>query len=741
MQIHRMAWSMVLLAQCEVAVMDAMSVAAKAERKRDTDGEPLSKLKIDSSTRIKPTNELKEEAFTRLWKSHWSWSNRALDDAVSFAQSSEPRVSAAATGQNEVIRTEFCTHLWPALEARGWKEDEDDDEVFHFQSEKYISVAAVMNDVLRVHPELTNMVLPLLVRIEESRTKTLEFENQKRTNELALSASNVNLHKLQGFLERYAPMQLLHDRIRKANKISLGRRLLSACYFSETANGLIKAADDLTAEETTSDEKLMNLIAMDGRTALPHPLWTNNHDIVLLRAVAKHGWIGGDDSMKEIIKDKEIKWGFPFEVTKNSPVQRLGLDERSNLRITAERAASFLNSNTELLDAIPGINKSLIIDSYGLSNHATDENQNDGDSRSTTWRVDQNLLHQASKKSDPLQAAVDLPGKKDLVRRAKAIISKGMGRLGSGSAFVESMKNMDNDPDEADISGFVVINQSSRCFLLLAELLRTILKGSNKSSMQTKSIWQLARDESMALIDMFSPQSDAQSEVEDMKKILGQIKLAKKATVTSMTQGKNVLRVMIGEKPVSPRNVLDPLFPTAAVPVVETCEDKISPPPKRETKKHDPALGERALGRAMKKAQDKLNSGPVAFSSNEDESLGLQLTLVEVYILSVFCLQATPLMIPGTRDSGMSRSPTWEGVLENLSIMAKDQLRNSVETLKTCKSTLEKARNEGFSPEAVATLASKVAKAESNQSMRDEAASTVADYMLNHPTTSLAKKR
>lgn len=733
-----MAWSMVLLALCEVAIMDSMAVAAKAERKRDTDGDPLSKLKNDSSTRINPTNEMKEEAFTKLWKSHCSWSNRALDDAVSFAQSNEPRTSDDATNHNEIIRTEFYTHLWPALEARGWKEDEDDDEVYHFQAEKYVSVAAVMNDVLRVHPELKNMVLPLLVRIEESRTKTLEFENQKRANDLAISASNVNLHKLQGFLDRYAPMQLLHDRIRKANKIALGRRLVSACFFSDAANALIKAADDLPAEET-SDEKILNLLTLDGRSALPHPLWTNNHDVVLLRAIAEHGWIGGDDSMKAIIKDREIKWGFPFEVTKNLPVQRLGLEERTNLRSTADRAASILSNNFEVFEAIPGFNMNLIIDSYGLTNNETDENQSDGDLRSRTWRVDQTLLHQASKKSEPSQVAVDLPPKKDLVKRAKAFISKGIARLDSGSAFVDSMKNVDNDPEEADSHGYVAINQGKGCYVLLAELLRAILKGSNKSGMQTRIMWQLARDEATALIDMLSPQSDSQNEVDEMKKILSQIKLAKKSTYTSMTQGKNVLRVMLGEKPVPPRNVLEPMFPAA--PAVETSDDKANRAPTRDTKKNDPALGERALGRAMKKAQDKQDSGPVAFSSNDDDSLGLQLTMVEVYILSAFCMKSMPLMLPGTKDSGMTRVPTWEGVLATLSIMAKDQLKNSLDALKTCKSALERARNEGFGPDAVAALASKVAKAESIQSLREEAASTVADYMLNHPTTSLAKKR
>lgn len=686
---------------------------------------------------IKPTNELKEEAFTRLWKNNSCWAKLALDDAVIFARANVPRSPDTVTTQEELIRAEFYTHLWPALEGRGWKEDDDDEGVFFYQSEKFASISAVMNDVLRVHPELTNMVLPLLVRIEESRTRSAQMENQARAKELAISASNVNLHRLQNFIDRYAPMQLLHDRIRKANKIALGRRLLTACFYSDAAQNVLKAATDQSTSGETSDEKLLHILAVDGRSTLPHPLWTNNHDALLLRGIADHGW--GDDGLKGIIGDRGIKWGFPFEVTKNAPIQRMGLGERENLRSTAERAASVLNKNFEVFEAMIGFNKTIIIDTYGLTRHEIEGDKIDD--ASMTWRVDQTLLHQASKKSDHSQEAVELPAKKDLAKRAKAIISKAMARLNSSTAFGETGKKATEiDREEGESHDYAVINQGNPCYVLLAELIRAVLKGSNKSAIQMRMMWNLIRDEAVALTAMLSTHSDKKTELDELKKIMSQIKLAKKSSSCSMTQAKNILRVMIGEKPIPPRNQAESMFP--AMPAEEIdIEEKAKSAAKRETKKNEPALGERALGRALKKAQDKQGTGPVAFTAKEEDSLGLQLTMVEVYILSAFCMESMPLVLSSTKVSGLSRKPTWVGILQTLHSMAKEQLRTSVDALNTCKAALDKARNEGFGLEAVATLASKVAKAEADHSSRDEAASTVADYLLNHPTSSMAKKR
>jgi hypothetical protein len=732
-----MAWSMVLLALVEVASMEATTITAKLERKKDSDGDELRKLKNDTATPIEPTNELKEEIFAKLWKNHADWAGQALVDAVKFAQANQPRISDTAT--TELIRKEFFTHLWPALEGgRQWKEDEDDDEVFLYQTEKFSSPSKVMSAVPRLHPELTNIVIPMLVRIDESKTKSIQIETQKKAKELALSASTVNLQSLQDFLDRYGPLQILHDRNR-THKIGLGKRLLSSCYHIEAASTLVKAASDESLSGKANDDKLLNLVALGGRSTLPHPMWTSRHDVILLHAIVKHGWIGVDESSKNVIGDRDIKWGFPFEPTKKAPIQRMGVDEFANLRSTAERAALVLRHNTEVLKVMTGFNKKLVIDSYGLSYHEAEDCHSNEESR--TWRVDQDLLHQASKKSEPSQEAIDLPSKKDLVKRAKVVISKGAARMKSRTALGETGKSLvDNDHEEVESHGYAVIDQSNSCYVLLAELVRAVLKGSNKSTVQMKTIWNLVRDETIALTEMFSAQDGKQNEVDDLKAILGQIKLAKKSCYSNMTQGKNVLRVMIGEKPSPPRNQVESMFPVSAVEENGGREKTIASE-RRETTKNDPSLGERALAKAIKKAQDKQGGGPLAFSPKVVESLGLQLTMIEVYILSAFILQPMPFVPPGTKENGLSNAPAWEGVLDTLHAMAKEQLQNAVDALKVCKAALDKARKEGFGPEAVATLASKVAKAESCYSMRDEAGSTVADYLLNHPTSALAKKR
>ena len=124
---------------------------------------------------------------------------------------------------------------------------------------------------------------------------------------------------------------------------------------------------------------------------------------------------------------------------------------------------------------------------------------------------------------------------------------------------------------------------------------------------------------------------------------MDQIALAKFAVgKRSMTQGKNGLRVMVGGKPQVPRNdsVADKIFPVEkTVPAAGTCRTKA--PPKTKVKKNNPPLGEKAIMKALKKAHDH-NSGVAFVFIKDKEDLGLQLTMIESYILSTFCCEGMP---------------------------------------------------------------------------------------------------
>ena len=62
---------------------------------------------------------------------------------------------------------------------------------------------------------------------------------------------------------------------------------------------------------------------------------------------------------KDIVNDKDIKWGFPFEAAASAPVQRISEQEMKNLRDTANRAAKILNEKGKIVEQLTGFNKNL----------------------------------------------------------------------------------------------------------------------------------------------------------------------------------------------------------------------------------------------------------------------------------------------------------------------------------------------------------------------------------------------
>ena len=135
--------------------------------------------------------------------------------------------------------------------------------------------------------------------------------------------------------------------IEHGNRVELRLKLLFTCYYVKTAIDVVKTVDDDESSkandnanandntnDTSSDDhgKLSDILGVDARSGLPHPLWTRKHDAILIRSVAKHGWVDVDSNLKDIVNDKDIKWGFPFEASKNAPIQRIGEQEIKNMR-------------------------------------------------------------------------------------------------------------------------------------------------------------------------------------------------------------------------------------------------------------------------------------------------------------------------------------------------------------------------------------------------------------------------
>ena len=364
-----MAWSLVLIAICEVATSQGIGenkrMKARAAQKRDQDGGEGG-LAEQSNDAPKSDRDMKEVAFRRLWESNIAWIPAALMDAISFARVHQPRVEESSDGQEEFIREVFKGQLWPSLLGRGWKvideDDEDGMETYVYDKRKFTSPSVIMNEVVRIHPELRTTVVALLNKIEQSRLQLDQRSGLEKAQELALTVNTVNLKSLQKLIGRYAPKQLLHDRTRKAYKIPLRNKTLNTCFYINGATEIMKAlrrAPSYASDPRSDDDKLCELLGTDARSGLPHPLWTRKHDAILIRSVAKHGWVDIDSNLKQIVNDKDIKWGFPFEETGSAPVQRIGNQEMKNLRDTAERAASILNEKPKVLEILTGFNKKL----------------------------------------------------------------------------------------------------------------------------------------------------------------------------------------------------------------------------------------------------------------------------------------------------------------------------------------------------------------------------------------------
>ena len=131
----------------------------------------------------------------------------------------------------------------------------------------------------------------------------------------------------------------------------------------------------------------------------------------------------------------------------------------------------------------------IVIDSYGLTPDADEDKMDDGNKK---WKVDESLLTQDTKKNESVHEGVDLPAKKDFVKRAKLVISRTILKMRSGttnSKVISSTKTTDDDTkSSAESNGYILIDQGNRCNILLAELCRGVIIGSTKNAVQLRQM-------------------------------------------------------------------------------------------------------------------------------------------------------------------------------------------------------------------------------------------------------------
>jgi superfamily II DNA/RNA helicase len=701
--VRRMSWSLVLLGLAEVsrdeASMAMKRAARSAEKKREKEEGGVLAETSPSPMSSEAKAEILDAHFKKMWTVNRRWAQQALVDAGAYATSNEPRsikVLEEKDGKVDECTKLFYKSVWPSLKGRGWKEESNETgNTFSYDEYKFGSPSAVLNEVVRIHPELANMVIPILNTLEQSRLNESRREVEDRTKHTTLDAQAIDVETLNDFLRRYSPLQLLSDR-KTNNRLTIGRRVITSCHFSSVASYIVKRAESADAPQKSGDF-LEDIISVDSRAALPHPLWTLKHDAILIRAIAKHGWVDREKSCRAIIEDPEIKWGFPFELTEEIVAKPLDASELGHLQSTASRAASFLENHSELVEALKGCNRPLIIESYGLKHHTPDAENAD----ELQWKVADDLLRQASANNhgdSNVREPLDLPVKKDMAKRAKIVMRNTITSIKSGvqPGTAKSTVANPNVNQPTNDYGYAVIDQGDRCCILLAEMVRGIVKGSStKMAKQMRFMFAIAHEEASALEKMFSSEESAKPKAEEMKKIAGYIATAKKSMKSAAIPSKNILRVMLGLEPLSLRSgnsTSASLFPTA-----DTFENAASKPQskKESHRREDGALGEKAIARSMKKAFDKSaleksDGSPCLFFKYTDPDLGLQLTMIEIMILFTCCSEGIPLSsshMSISSDSMESKLP-WESIASILEITVKDALLTSTEKIVKCRAAL-----------------------------------------------------
>jgi hypothetical protein len=143
----------------------------------------------------------------------------------------------------------------------------------------------------------------------------------------------------------------------------------------------------------------------------------------------------------------------------------------------------------------------------------------------------------------------------------------------------------------------------------------------------------------------------------------------------------------------------------------------------------------------MKKAQDHHSGKDFTFLKDKDD-LGLQLTMIETYILSAFCSEGMPLVSESKNSGGGSSVVTkeWKDVSGAIEVIARHQLQQSKEKITHCKQALTKGTNQKLDKEKIEALASNLSRAESDYANREEAARLAADF-TSGPDDRLSKKR
>jgi chromodomain-helicase-DNA-binding protein 7 len=450
--------------------------------------------------------------------------------------------------------------------------------------------------------------------------------------EMQNSSSDLDIETMKTALEKKASTQLLKDR-KTNSKIKFNRKILDEILYLQNAHELVNRVKRLLPSQYSKIEfykKLSQIINVNAKGTLPHPDWNSFHDGVLVDAIAKHGWIGFEESCQEINVDKEITWGPPFEAfsssSKEHPISTDGVDDfekpseenRSEnfeeIKSVSLRVRDFLGKESQWLHDLTGFSLQAITDAYGIA--MINNIDEDGTSK-VIWEFDENILNKSlQNKTDHASDddLAELPSRKDLMRRAKLILAK----LPCEEPIDSGRKTHEDR--------FGLLNQTNRCNFFLSMLLNCMIHVSHKKHYNSiKLLDAVVKEAESRYLDTKGIDAD------NLKKIFKTVSMLKNYPSTKLTHRlcKNIFRVILGiEILFSPNDEVLFLIENKPKPPKEfTPKDIDIDAIVQSTQVKDCASGDVALCLSIMKAKQK--------SKKSVSSQDLLLSEIDVTILGI----------------------------------------------------------------------------------------------------------
>ena len=567
------------------------------------------------------------------------------------------------------------------------------------------SAAEVLDLTPELHPELTVTVNKVISdaavkmgvstpsfertkeQLEDNASAVTDFDHRKATCDNTLSSldkskqsikkiSELNMSTLTTFLKQYAPLQLIVDRAKPRRQIALQPRLLQVLTYLQNAHKLVARSKTPTQPKSDSEKyiSIANSIDVSSKSALPHPQWTSEHDAILIVAITKHGWIDKDSRGRRIIEDSSITWGAPFdEGTSPGAISRNRMDQKPNidlsaLKATSARVVKFLNTDELKVKDLKGFNLAFVLKSYGILKIVPE----DGSSREQPkerWVLDDHFRPQIQSKSDTPESESGLPARKELLKRAKAILT----RVSEISKTPQSNVEAKIPQDQV----FGVLDQSNIMNIFLAEIVRSLLKLSVHNTKKAKFLLSCALEEISSLQEaIHSVDNPNRDEETELRKISEHIRLVEGSSLTR--KSKNILRVIMGIEPIP--KVGEELF---------LCEQsrndssaKPSKNPSLKLKLKDKASGDAAISRALliatKKLKGKQNQGKF------EESGQLKFSFTQTLLLKAMCSLGIPTYIDeqadlASNEIGENINLSWRKLANFLNEEAQDFVESNMQ--------------------------------------------------------------